>query len=62
VGVSDIPDWCFVETYGGRKGVEAYSDAPTVADLQALHEKSPIAHVHKASAVYPSHYVQRVLV
>ncbi|GAQ80280.1 Dipeptidyl aminopeptidase [Klebsormidium nitens] len=47
VGISDIPDWCFVETYGGRKGIASYSDAPTLADLQALHEKSPIAHVDK---------------
>ncbi|CAO2813761.1 unnamed protein product [Amaranthus hypochondriacus] len=46
VGTSDIPDWCFVESYG-VEGNAKYTDAPTMEHLTVLYNKSPIAHINK---------------
>ena len=46
--VTDIPDWCFVETLG-TAGVAAYSDVPSAAELQAFLKASPISYVDKVS-------------
>ena len=46
VPLTDIPDWCYVETVGR----EAYSDLPSVATLQAMREASPVHHLSKVKA------------
>ncbi|MCO5570642.1 hypothetical protein L7F22_024369 [Adiantum nelumboides] len=46
VGTTDIPDWCFVETYG-KPCLSAYSDAPSPQDLEKFFRASPIAHIDK---------------
>ncbi|KAI3814323.1 hypothetical protein L1987_19074 [Smallanthus sonchifolius] len=46
VGTSDIPDWCFVETFG-TSGLFSYTEAPSPKLLSFFHEKSPISHVSK---------------
>ncbi|KAJ9536989.1 hypothetical protein OSB04_029722 [Centaurea solstitialis] len=46
VGTSDIPDWCFVETFGS-KGNSIYTEAPSPELLSLFHEKSPISHLPK---------------
>lgn len=46
VGTSDIPDWCFVETFGS-KGLSTYTEAPSPQLLSFFHEKSPISHLPK---------------
>ncbi|KNA08562.1 hypothetical protein SOVF_161600 [Spinacia oleracea] len=46
VGTSDIPEWCFVESYG-IDGKAHFTSAPTKEHLSVLYDKSPIAHVNK---------------
>ncbi|GKA42209.1 acylamino-acid-releasing enzyme-like protein isoform X1 [Tanacetum coccineum] len=46
VGTSDIPDWCFVETFG-TEGISTYTEAPSPQLLASFHEKSPISHLPK---------------
>ncbi|KAJ1431579.1 Peptidase S9, prolyl oligopeptidase, catalytic domain [Sesbania bispinosa] len=46
VGTSDIPDWCFVETYG-TKGRDRFTEAPSAEDLSLFYSKSPISHLSK---------------
>ncbi|XP_065863188.1 acylamino-acid-releasing enzyme isoform X2 [Euphorbia lathyris] len=46
VGTTDIPDWCYFETYG-IEGKKKYTEAPSVEDLAILHSKSPISHIAK---------------
>ena len=46
VHVTDIPDWCFVETVGRDR----YADPPSVDALEAMREASPIAHVDRVEA------------
>jgi acylaminoacyl-peptidase len=46
VGITDIPDWCYVEAFG-KEGLLNYSEAPSVRDLTALYQCSPIAHLSK---------------
>ncbi|MEW5307421.1 MAG: hypothetical protein WDW36_009819 [Sanguina aurantia] len=50
VGVSDIPDWCYVEVFGGEEGMRRATSAPTPADLARMFEMSPIAHVQNIKA------------
>ncbi|MED6119677.1 hypothetical protein PIB30_013794 [Stylosanthes scabra] len=46
VGTSDIPDWCYVETYG-TTGKDRFTEAPSAEDLAVFYSKSPIAHLSK---------------
>ncbi|XP_058724235.1 acylamino-acid-releasing enzyme-like [Vicia villosa] len=46
VGTTDIPDWCFVETYG-TNGRDRITEAPSAEDLTLFYSKSPIAHISK---------------
>lgn len=46
VGTTDIPDWCYVETYG-KNGKNAYTEAPSIGDLTMFYQSSPISHVSK---------------
>ena len=44
VGITDIPDWCYVEAFG-KEGLTNYSEAPSVKDLSVLYQCSPIAQI-----------------
>ncbi|CAH2079164.1 unnamed protein product [Thlaspi arvense] len=44
VGITDIPDWCYFETYGDQTH---YTEAPSPEDMSRFHQMSPIAHVSK---------------
>ncbi|KAK7393748.1 hypothetical protein VNO78_22312 [Psophocarpus tetragonolobus] len=46
VGTTDIPDWCYVETYG-TKGRDKFTEAPSAEDLTLFYSKSPISHLSK---------------
>jgi len=46
VGTTDIPDWCYVETYG-TKGKDKFTEAPSAEDLTLFYSKSPISHLSK---------------
>uniref|UniRef100_A0A7S0SJ49 Peptidase S9 prolyl oligopeptidase catalytic domain-containing protein n=1 Tax=Mantoniella antarctica TaxID=81844 RepID=A0A7S0SJ49_9CHLO len=46
VALTDIPDWCFVETVGR----EAYADLPSLSTLQTMREASPVHHLSKVKA------------
>ncbi|KAG0553896.1 hypothetical protein KC19_12G047600 [Ceratodon purpureus] len=46
VGITDIPDWCYVEAFG-KEGMTNYTEAPSVKDLSVLYQCSPIAHLSK---------------
>ena len=48
VGVTDIPDWCWVETAG--LGKSAYSEVPSAAAREAMFKVSPIAHIDAVRA------------
>ncbi|CAL0328083.1 unnamed protein product [Lupinus luteus] len=45
-GTTDIPDWCYAETYG-TIGSEKFTEAPSVDDLAQFYSKSPISHISK---------------
>ncbi|CAM6034265.1 unnamed protein product [Sphagnum compactum] len=46
VGITDIPDWCYVEAFG-KGGLNSYSEAPSAQDLNVLYRCSPISHLSK---------------
>ncbi|GAA0165166.1 serine protease [Lithospermum erythrorhizon] len=46
VGITDIPEWCYVESFG-IEGKSKFTEAPSAEDLVLFHKKSPIAHIHK---------------
>ncbi|CAA7388034.1 unnamed protein product [Spirodela intermedia] len=46
VGTTDIPDWCYVETYG-KDGKDHFTEAPSVDQLGDMYSKSPISHISK---------------
>ncbi|XP_019231044.1 PREDICTED: acylamino-acid-releasing enzyme-like isoform X1 [Nicotiana attenuata] len=46
VGTSDIPDWCYAETFGDE-GKSIFTEATSVEHLDAFYRKSPISHVSK---------------
>lgn len=46
VGITDIPDWCYVEAFG-KDGVANYTEAPSTKDLSVLYRCSPIAYLSK---------------
>jgi acylaminoacyl-peptidase len=45
VGVTDIPDWCFVEALGEGSYDFATHRTPTAEELGRMHDASPIAHI-----------------
>lgn len=45
-GTSDIPNWCFVEVFGGERR-PAFTESPCAEHLALFYSKSPIAHVSK---------------
>lgn len=45
VGMTDIPDWCYVEAFGVAEGAKKAKASPSVGDLEKLYERSPIRHV-----------------
>ncbi|XP_057489055.1 acylamino-acid-releasing enzyme isoform X2 [Actinidia eriantha] len=46
VGTTDIPDWCYVETWG-CDGKSMFTEAPSAEHLDLLYSKSPISHLSK---------------
>lgn len=46
VGVTDIPDWCYVGAYGSE-GKNMYTEASSADHLSHLYRKSPISHISK---------------
>jgi acylaminoacyl-peptidase len=48
--VSDIPEWAFVEAWGGREGRRRARARPDAEDLARFAAVSPIAHVDKVTA------------
>ncbi|KAK8684693.1 hypothetical protein V6N13_040709 [Hibiscus sabdariffa] len=49
VGITDIPDWCYVESYG-TNGKTIFTEAPTAEHLTHFYNKSPISHISKVKA------------
>ncbi|KAJ6810582.1 putative acylamino-acid-releasing enzyme isoform X1 [Iris pallida] len=49
VGTSDIPDWCYVGTFG-TEGKKFFSEAMLDEHLTSFHNKSPISHLSKVKA------------
>ncbi|XVF66569.1 hypothetical protein PTKIN_Ptkin10aG0047700 [Pterospermum kingtungense] len=49
VGITDIPDWCYVETYGSN-GKSIFTEAPSAEHLTDFYNKSPISHISKVKA------------
>ena len=48
VGITDIPDWCFVESAG--LGGQAYREAPDAAQLALMRAVSPVAYIDSVQA------------
>lgn len=46
VGTTDIPDWCYAETYGSE-GKNSFTEIPSAEDLTAFYRKSPVFHLSK---------------
>ncbi|KAM3326657.1 acylamino-acid-releasing enzyme isoform X1 [Capsicum chacoense] len=46
VGTTDIPDWCYAETFG-HLGKSMFTEAPSSEHLAVFHSKSPISHISK---------------
>ncbi|TXG72161.1 hypothetical protein EZV62_000740 [Acer yangbiense] len=46
VGTTNIPDWCYVESYGS-KGKNSFTESPSPDDLTLFYSKSPISHLSK---------------
>ncbi|GAB4851013.1 hypothetical protein Ancab_030309 [Ancistrocladus abbreviatus] len=46
VGTTDIPDWCFLETYG-NEGKLKFTEAPSKEHLTVFYDKSPISYLRK---------------
>ncbi|XP_030541210.2 acylamino-acid-releasing enzyme isoform X2 [Rhodamnia argentea] len=46
VGTTDIPDWCYVESFGSE-GKNHFTEAPSDEQLSLFYSKSPISHLHK---------------
>lgn len=46
LGTSDIPDWCYIETFG-TEGKNFFSEAISDEHLTLFHNKSPISHLSK---------------
>ena len=46
VGITDIPDWCYVQAYGSN-GKSIFTEAPSAEHLTHFYNKSPISHISK---------------
>ncbi|XP_044497899.1 acylamino-acid-releasing enzyme-like [Mangifera indica] len=46
VGTTDIPDWCYVVSYGS-KGKYSFTESPSAEHLTLFYSKSPISHISK---------------
>ena len=46
VGITDIPDWCYMEVYGSN-GKSIFTEAPSAEHLTHFYNKSPISHISK---------------
>ncbi|XVE65925.1 hypothetical protein DITRI_Ditri08aG0038800 [Diplodiscus trichospermus] len=49
VGITDIPDWCYVVSYGSN-GKSIFTEAPSAEHLTHFYNKSPISHISKVKA------------
>ncbi|XWS13756.1 hypothetical protein CRYUN_Cryun36dG0065600 [Craigia yunnanensis] len=49
VGITDIPDWCYVQAYGSN-GKSIFTEAPSAEHLNHFYNKSPISHISKVKA------------
>jgi len=50
VHVTDIPDWCFIETLGSEEGLQRAQTQVTMKDMEVMEQKSPITHVNNVKA------------
>jgi len=50
VHLTDIPDWCFIETYGTSEGLKRAQNRVTSDDLKEMKRRSPIAYVEDVKA------------
>eukprot|EP00898_Chlorokybus_atmophyticus_P007404 jgi/Chlat1/7665/Chrsp64S00560 len=46
-GVTDIPDWCFVETLGSEHAMNNYTEAPSADHLKRFYAVSPITFINR---------------
>jgi len=44
---TDIPDWCFIETFGIIDGMRKAQSCVTESDLVDMFQKSPVRHISK---------------
>lgn len=49
IHVSDIPDWCYVEGWGGEEGKRRAAHKPTADEIEHMRAISPAAHLDKVS-------------
>jgi acylaminoacyl-peptidase len=50
VHLTDIPDWCFIETYGSDEGLKRAQTCVSVEDLLNMENKSPVKYVENVKA------------
>eukprot|EP00879_Flechtneria_rotunda_P013504 GHRR01014100.1.p1 GENE.GHRR01014100.1~~GHRR01014100.1.p1 ORF type:complete len:881 (+),score=271.51 GHRR01014100.1:318-2645(+) len=50
VGVTDIPDWCYIEAYGTEEGGKRFSAEPSSEDMSHFWSMSPIKHIGNVSS------------
>eukprot|EP00873_Tetraselmis_striata_P005737 jgi/Tetstr1/426001/TSEL_016349.t1 len=47
---TDIPDWTYVEAWGGQAGIQKFKPRPDAQDLERFYEVSPIRYVEAVKA------------
>lgn len=50
IHLTDIPDWCFIETFGSQEGLKRAQNRVTLDDLREMEKISPIAFVEEVKA------------
>lgn len=50
VHLTDIPDWCYIETFGSEEGFSRAQARNTMNDLIAMEHKSPVQYVDSVKA------------
>lgn len=50
IHLTDIPDWCFIETFGSSEGLKRAQNRVTLEDLYEMEKKSPIVFVEHVKA------------